>query len=78
MPTQEISSFSTEFIEKILTLSWDALDMDNFYFLVLLFSDFIGILFFFSFSNDEEARDKEVTWQVTWCDIIGLEPGGRI
>jgi len=32
-----------------------------FYFLFLLFSDFIGILFFFSFSNDEEARDKEVT-----------------
>jgi len=29
---------------------WDALDMNNFYFLFLLFSDFIGILFSFSFS----------------------------
>ena len=28
---------------------WDALDMNNFYFLFLLFSDFIGILFSFSF-----------------------------
>ena len=37
--------------------------MDNFYFLFLLFSDFIGILFFFSFlfSDDEEARDITVT-----------------
>ena len=28
---------------------WDAWDMNNFYFLFLLFSDFIGILFSFSF-----------------------------
>jgi len=38
--------------------------MNNFYFLFLLFSDFIGILFFFSFLfflDDEEARDIAVT-----------------
>jgi len=38
--------------------------MNNFYFLFLLFSDFIEILFSFSFSfllDNEEARDKEVT-----------------
>jgi len=38
--------------------------MNNFYFYFLLFSDFIGILFSFSFSfllDDEEARDIEVT-----------------
>ena len=38
--------------------------MNNFYFLFLLFSDFIEILFSFSFSfllDDEEVRDKEVT-----------------
>jgi len=29
---------------------WDTLDMDNFYFIFLLFSDFIGILFLFLFS----------------------------
>jgi len=29
---------------------WDAWNMNNFYFLFLLFSDFIGILFSFSFS----------------------------
>jgi len=43
---------------------WDTLDMNNFYFLFLLFSDFIRILFSFSFSfllDDEEAHDKEVT-----------------
>ena len=60
---------------------WDALDMNNFYFLFLLFSDFIGILFSFSFSfllDDEEAYDTAVTWHVTWGDVIGLEGGGRI
>ena len=24
-----------------------------------------------------KARDKEVTWQVTWCDVIGLEHGKK-
>ena len=28
---------------------WDALNMNNFYFIFLLFSDFIGILFSFLF-----------------------------
>jgi len=32
-------------------LLWDAWNMNNFYFLFLLFSDFIGILFSFSFFN---------------------------
>ena len=41
---------------------WDALDMNNFYFLFLLVSDFIGIFFSFSFLlDDEEARDITVT-----------------
>ena len=41
---------------------WDAWDMNNFYFLFLLFSDFIGILFSFPFIlDDEEARDIAVT-----------------
>ena len=35
---------------------WDALDMNNFYFIFLLFSDFIGILFSFSFLLDEMKR----------------------
>ena len=41
--------------------TWTIFIFFFFYFLFLLFSDFIGILFFFSFllSNDEEARDKE-------------------
>ena len=34
--------------------------MNNFYFLFLLFSDFIGILFSFLLDN-EEARDIAVT-----------------
>jgi len=43
---------------------WDAWDMNNFYSLFLLFSDFIGILFSFCFLfllDDEEARDIVVT-----------------
>jgi len=43
---------------------WDTLDMNNFYFLFLLFSDFIEILFSFSFSfllDDEEVHDTAVT-----------------
>ena len=46
------------------SILWDALDMNNFYFLFLLFSDFIGILFSFSFSfllDNEEACDTAVT-----------------
>ena len=45
-------------------LLWDVLDINNFYFLFLLFSDFIEILFSFSFSfllNDEEACDTAIT-----------------
>jgi len=43
---------------------WNTLDMNNFYFLLLLFSDIIGILFSFSFSfllDNEEARATAVT-----------------
>ena len=45
-------------------LLWDTLDMNNFYFLFLLFSDFIGILFLFLFYfllDNEEAHDTAVT-----------------
>ena len=45
-------------------LLWDTLDMNNFYFLFLLFSDFIEILFSFSFSfilDNKEAHDTAVT-----------------
>jgi len=51
-------------VKMIRYLLWDALDMNNFYFLFLLFSDFIGILFSFSFSfllDNEEACDIKVT-----------------
>ena len=51
--------------EKLLVarMLWDALDRNHFYFLFLLFSDFIGILFCFPFlfSDNEEARDIAVT-----------------
>jgi len=56
----------SEVLEKLWThlMLWDAWNMNNFYFLFLLFSDFIGILFSFSFSfllDNEEARDIAVT-----------------
>ena len=34
---------------SVLKVLWDTLNMNNFYFLFLLFSDFIGIFFSFSF-----------------------------
>jgi len=51
-------------LKMVEYLLWDALNKNNFLFLFLLFSDFIGILFSFSFSfllDNEEARDTEVT-----------------
>jgi len=41
-------------------LLWDALNMNNFYFLFFLFFDFIGIFFSFLL-DDEEAHDIAVT-----------------
>ena len=51
---------------------WDTLDMNNFYFLFLLFSDFIGILFSFSFSfllDDEKStwHCSHMTCHMMWC-----------
>ena len=44
------------------SMLWNTLDINNFYFLFLLFSDFIGILFSFSFLLDnEETHDTVVT-----------------
>jgi len=46
------------------TLLWNTLNINNFYFLFLLFFDFIGILFSFSFSfllDNEGAHDTAVT-----------------
>ena len=41
-------------------LLWDALNINNFYFIFLLFSDFIEIFFFFLLDN-EGAHDIKVT-----------------
>ena len=58
---EEVHEFIQEQLRKVL---WDAWDMNNFYFLFLLFSDFIRILLsfcFLFFFDDEEARDITVT-----------------
>ena len=63
------------------SLLWDAWTLTIFIFLFFYFSDFILIFFFFSFISlldNEEAHDTTVTWHVTWCDVIGLEHGGRV
>ena len=59
---------------------WDALDINNFILFYFIFWFYFSFFFlsYFILKDDEEAHDKEVTWQVTWCNIIGLEPGGRI
>ena len=56
------------------------LDTNNFYFILFYFSDFTLLYFTFLFfwRMMKKARDKEVTWQVTWCDIISLELDGRV
>jgi len=59
--TQSNKGYTTETLSILL---WDALDRNHFYFLFLLFSDFIGNLFLFFFSfllDDKEARDIAVT-----------------
>jgi len=56
------------------------LNTNNFIFLFFYFSDFILILFYFIFIfilDNEEACDTTVTWQVTWCDVIGSEHRGN-
>jgi len=53
---------------------WTLIVFILFYFIFL-------ILYRFCFSfllDNEEVHDIVVTWYVTWCDIIGLEHGGRI
>ena len=47
-----------------------------FFFYLVFFWFYIS--FSFSFRTMKKARDKEVTWQVTWCDIISLELDGRV
>ena len=61
-------------------LLWDALNINNFILFYFIFLIFFFFFFFpyFILKDDEEAHDKEVTWQVTWCDVIGLEHGRRI
>ena len=51
-----------------------------FYFIFFYFSWFYFSfsLFYFPGKMMKQAHDKEVTWQVTWCDVIGLECGRRI
>ena len=62
-----------------ILLLWDAWTLTIFFFFSFIFL----ILYWFSFSfifllDDEEACDCDVTWKVTWCDIISLEHGGKI
>ena len=71
------------FVMSLNLLLWDTWTLTIFIFIFLFFyfSDFVLIFFFFSFLfllDDEEAHDTAVTWQVTWCDIISLEHGGRV
>jgi len=49
---------------------WDALDMNNFYFIFILFSDFIGILFSFSFLLDEMKRHMTLQSHDMSHDVI--------
>ena len=56
------------------------LDTNHFYFILFYFSDFTFLFLYFIFLGKtmKQAHDKEVTWQVTWCDVISLEHGRRV
>ena len=51
-----------------------------FYFLFFYFFWFYFSfsLFYFPGETMKKACDKEITWQVTWCDVIGLEHSRRV
>ena len=51
-------------LELVCYVLWDAWTLTIFIFIFIL--------------DNKEAHDTAVTWQVTWCDIIGLEHGRRI
>ena len=54
------------------------LDTNNFYFIFFYFSDFTLLFFYFLLKTMKKAHNKEVTCQVTWCDVISLELDGRV
>ena len=60
--------FNVLWYNLVQSLLWDALDINNFCFILFYFSILLYFFFcfFFFLKNDEEARDNEVTWQVTW------------
>ena len=49
-----------------------------FFLFSFIFSDFTFLFLYFIRETMKKARDKEVTWQVTWCDIISLEHSRRV
>ena len=55
-------------------------DINNFYFLFFYFFWFYFSfsLFYFLGKTMKKARDKEVTWNVTWYDVTSLEQDGRV
>ena len=61
---------------------YGTLNTNNFYFIFFYFFwfyfSFSFSLFYFPGETMKKARDKEVTWQVTWCDVIGLEYSRRV
>ena len=77
-PLTEVSTFHLN-CSTCYRMLWTLTFFFFFYlfFLILYFFSF-EFLFLFSFINNKETCDIAVTWQVTWCDIIGLKHGGRI
>jgi len=51
-----------------------------FYFILFYFFWFYFSfsLFYFPGKMMKKARDKEVTWHITWCDVTSLEHDGRV
>ena len=50
----------------------------NILFFFYIFFFWFYFYFYFSFRMMKKAHDKEVTWQVTWCDVISLELDERV
>ena len=73
----QLSSTNSIFLCFITLLLWNTLDL-TFYFSFIYFFFWFYFSFSFSFRTIKKTHDKEVTWHVTWYDVISLELDGRV
>jgi len=65
------------------TVLWNTSNLTFYFSFIFLLSIFLFFFWFyisfsFSFRTMKKAHDKQVTWYVTWYDVISLELDGRV